>query len=278
MTTIDNLHQLRQWKPAYRPDPLIEDNLLFPGAVIMLFGSAGAWKTMSTIHLACCLARGEQWFGYKTLPATVFSHQAELPKYMAKERILKYVDSNKKDSSNLFFFTPEDNTFLDTSMGISYLAKQIDEVKRRAADPSLPLVVILDPLKHYMQGHISDEYDVSKFQRNIDPIRKKFNIAFIIAHHSRLTRVDSSGQVVDLGAEELMGSSYWNNWLDTIIRLQVTNPFSGNDTVHITFGKHRNAEHFHPGFTVRWNRTTLEPELLAKDIIPEDEVSIRELT
>lgn len=274
--SIDNLIQLRQWQPPYRPDALIEDGILLPGTTMMLFGAAGSWKTMSSVHLACCLARGEPWFSYKTTTATVLMHQAELPKFQAKERALKYIDNNHKSSSNLFFYTSEDNMFLDTTYGIKELEKQIDEVKRRA-DQDLPIVVILDPLKHYMKGHISDEYDVSAFQRNIDPIRKKKNITFVIVHHARLTSTDNAGQVIDLGAEELMGSSYWNNWLDTIMRLKVTNPFAGSDTIQMSFGKHRNAQNFHPSFTVKWKRSTLEPEIVQRDIIEDEEPSVRNL-
>lgn len=274
---IDTLSQLRQWQPSYRPDALIEDGLLLPGTTMMLFGAAESWKTMNSIYLACCLARGEPWYGYATKPVTVLMHQAELPKYQAKLRVLKYIDSNRKPSSNLFFYTAEDNMFLDTTYGVGVLTKQIEEVARRAPDQDLPIVVILDPLKHYMQGHISDEYDVSKFQRNLDPLRKKQVITFIIVHHARLTRVDASGQIIDLGAEEMMGSSYWNNWLDTIVRTKVTNPFTGKDTVNVSFGKHRNAQKFHPAFTVRWRRATLEPEIIQRDIIEDEEPSVRDL-
>jgi len=274
--SIDNLTQLRNWNPPYRPDALIEDGILLPGTTLMLFGAAGSWKTMSSVHLACCLARGEPWFGYETNPATVFMHQAELPKLQAKDRALKYIDNNHKASPNLLFYTVEDNMFIDTTYGIGELGKQIDAVRKRAVS-DLPIVVILDPLKHYMKGHISDEYDVSAFQRNIDPIRKKQNIAFVIVHHARLTRVDNAGGVVDLGAEEIMGSSYWNNWLDTIVRLKVTNPYSGSDTVQVTFGKHRNAQQFHPSFTVKWRRSDLTVEVVQRDTVDDEEPTVRNL-
>ena len=69
-----------------------------------------------------------------------------------------------------------------------------------------------------------------------------------------------------------------NNWLDTIVRLKVTNPFSGNDIVKMDFGKTRNAQNFIPGFTVKWHRSNLNPEVIDRDIIEEDEPTIKDLT
>lgn len=272
--TIDNLHQLRQWQPPYRPDAIIEEGILLPGTVMMTFGAAGTWKTMNSMHLAFCISRGEPWFGLSTMPATVYLHQVELPKLLARDRVIKYA-TGQNTLPNLFFKTPDDDVLLDTTWGLQSLSKDIEEVRRRTADPSLSTVVILDPLYLHMQGHISDEFEVKKFQRNINSLRKKYDVSFIIVHHSRLTRVDSEGKVVDLGAEEIMGSSMWNNWLDTIIRIKLCNPYSGSNICQFTFDKTRNAQRFLPGFKVRWCRDTLYPEVIARDIVEEEEPTVR---
>lgn len=285
MSTIDNTNQLRSWKPPYRPEPLIEDDLLSPGSTMMIFGAAGTYKTFNAIHLAVCLALGVPWFDLETRQCTVLYHQAELSKAQAKVREIGYLDTNKLSSPNLFWYSTEgDSQYLDTSMDISRLSKQIDEVRNRAADPSLPLVVILDPLKHYMKGHISDEYEVAKFQRNIDPLRLGQHVTFILIHHARLSKTDNDGKVIDLGAQEIMGSSYWNNWLDTILGLHVTNPFSGGNHIKMNFGKHRNAEQFHPSWTIEWNRPSKEnkgkvylPTIIERELPEESDPSVRNL-
>lgn len=278
MSTIDSESQLLSWRPPYRPDPIIEEGILLPGTVMMMFGAAGTWKTMNTLHIAYCIASGIPWFGFETMPATVLTHQVELPKLLYRNRMEKYKIGNRVSSKNIFFMSPEDDVLLDTSFGLGELTKNIEEVKRRAPDPTLPLVIILDPLMLYMAGHISDEYDVKKFHRHINSLRRKYHCTFIIIHHARLTRVDSGGVVVDLGAEEVMGSSYWNNWLDTIVRIKLLNPFTGSDTVHMSFGKTRNAQNFLPGFKVKWSRSNLVPEIIDRDIVEEDEPTVRDLT
>ena len=278
MSTIDSESQLLSWTPPYRADPIIEEGILLPGTVMMMFGAAGTWKTMNTLHLGYCIAQGKDWFGYKTMPATVLTHQVELPKLLYRNRMEKYKLGNRVSSKNIFFMTPEDDVLLDTTFGMGELIKNMEEVKRRAPDSALPLVIILDPLMLYLSGHISDEYDVRKFQRNINSLRRKYNCTFVIIHHARLTRTDSSGMVVDLGAEEIMGSSYWNNWLDTIVRIKLINPYKGSDTVHMTFDKTRNAQNFLAGFKVRWHRENLVPEIVDRDIVEEEDPTIRELT
>lgn len=242
----------------------------------MMFGAAGTWKTMNSMHLAFCIARGDQWFGYRTSQATVYVHQVELPKLLFKERVEKY-SSGVNSLYNIFFKTPQDDVLLDTTFGLGQLQKDIDEVLRRAPDSKHPLVIVLDPLYLHMHGHISDEYEVKKFQSNINSLRKKYNATFVIIHHSRLTRVNNEGSIVDLGAEEMMGSSYWNNWLDTIVRVRITNPFSGGNLVQFSFDKTRNSHRFLPGFKVKWHRETLSPEVVDRDIVEEEEPTVRGL-
>lgn len=276
--TIYNEYQFAQWTPPYRADAIIEDGILLPGTVMMLFGAAGTWKTMNVLHLAYSIAKGTDWFGFSTAQATVLCHQVELPKALYKDRFTKYKNGNRATSGNVFFTTPEDDVLLDTTFGLGELTKNIEEIKRRAVDLSLPLVIIIDPLYLYLSGHISDEYDVRKFQRNVNSLRRKYNATFLIIHHARLTRVDGGGQVVDLGAEEIMGSSYWNNWLDTIVRIKLVNPYAGSDIVHMNFDKTRNSQIFLPGFKVQWNRSNLVPEIIERDIIEENDPTIRGLT
>lgn len=270
-------YQYQKYEPPYSPDPLIEDGILLPNTVMMMFGAAGSWKTMNVFNLAYSIANGSPWFGYETKQATIFGQQVELPEPIHNERCKKFKWGNNTYSKNVFWHTPKDDMFLDTTVGIEQLRKHIDEVKRRAPDDSLPTLAILDPLYMYMSGDISNSYDVQKFQRNVNRIRRDLDVTFVIVHHSRLTRVNDAGEVVDLGSEELIGSSYWNNWLDTILRMKVTNPFAGANQIRMEWGKTRNAQNFVANFTVKWNRYNLVPEVIERDLIEDDEPTIRDL-
>ena len=233
-----------------------------PETTFMIFGQAGAWKSMLSLHTAFAIANGLSWFGYKTAKAATLKYQAELPKAIDRDRVAKYARGANSYPSNVFFKTVYERVKLDTSWGIASFNKDVQEVKTRCPDSHL--VVILDPLYMLMAGHISDEYDVKKFQDNIKESKTKLQYSIIIIHHSRLTRVDSSGSVVDLGAEEVMGSSYWNNWCDTMVRVKLLNPYSGSDRIEISFDKVRNAQTILPGFQVRWDRSNLQPTVTSR--------------
>lgn len=271
---IDNIQQLISWQPQ-KQDAIIEEGILLPETRLMIFGQAKAWKSMLSLHTAFCLANGASWFGYSTAKAVPLKCQVELPKAIDRDRVAKYAKGANSYPPNVFFKTPQERMKLDTSFGIASINKDIEEVKRRS--PGLHLVLILDPLYKLISGHISDEYDVKKFQDNLDESKEKYHYSVIIIHHSRLTRVDSSGIIVDLGAEEAMGSSYWNNWCDTMIRVKLLNPYTGSNLVEVSFELVRNAQTILPSFQVHWDRSNLQPTVTKRAQVELGEPSIREL-
>lgn len=272
--TIDSIQQLISWQPEHR-DAVIEEGILLPETRLMIFGQAKAWKSMISLHTAFILASGRNWFGFKTTKAATLKYQAELPKAIDRDRVVKYAKGANSYPDNVFFKTVYQRIKLDTSWGIASFNKDIEEVKRRC--PGQHLVVILDPLYMLMAGHISDEYDVKKMQDNLNESKLKYSYSIIIIHHSRLTRVDSSGNIIDLGAEEVMGSSYWNNWCDTMIRVRLLNPYSGADTVEVSFELVRNAQTILPSFQVHFDRSNLQPTVTKRAQVEVGEPTIRNL-
>lgn len=272
--SIESIQQLLSWSPK-KQDSIIEGGILLPETRLMIFGQAKAWKSMLSLYTAFALANGLNWFDYKTTKAVPLKYQIELPKAIDRDRVAKFAKGVNSYPSNMFFKTPQERIKLDTSWGMASLNKDIEEIKRRCPDHHI--VLILDPLYKLMAGHISDEYDVKKFQDNMDELKDKHHLSIIIIHHSRLTRVDSSGDVVDLGAEEAMGSSYWNNWVDTMIRVKLLNPFTGSNEVEVTFPLVRNAQTILQDFTVRWDRSNLQPTIIKRAQMEVGEPSIRDL-
>ena len=234
---------------------------------------------MESFHLADCLASGKPWFGHATSPCLPFIIQSELPKLIHRSRAEKFA-KGISGSSNTFLNSVITETIpyikLDSGYGIGALDKQIALSRNRFSDAHI--VLILDPLYKMLSGHITDEYDIRKLLDNLDDIKEKRDLTIVLIHHTRLTRVDSSGNVIDLGPEEAMGSSYLNNWVDTMVKVKLTNPYTGGNRVHMTFELTRHAETILPGFTVEWSRATLQPRIIARDTIEEvemEDISIR---
>lgn len=273
--SIDSIHQLLTWKPPYIGDAFISSGILLPCTRMIVFGAAGSWKSMLAMYTAVTIAEGKPWFGFQTRKATIFKVQAELPKYMDRERLEIYVRSSGLKPANVYFKTPEDRLKLDTTWGANELSRDINEVKQRS--PNTPVVVLLDPLKDLMAGKITDEYDVRKFQDNVNQLIQKHSITVVIFHHPRKRHTDESGSFFDAGAEESLGSNHWFNWCDTMIKTNITNPYAGSDIIEYRWEKHRNARRFLETFTVQWNRNTLMPTLISKGEVDLQHLSIRNL-
>lgn len=272
--SIDSVHQLINWQPKLQK-AIIGEGILLPETRLMIFGQAKAWKSILSLHTAFILATGADWFGFKTTKAATLKYQAELPKAIDRDRVAKYAKFANSYPDSVFFKTPQERVKLDTSWGIASLNRDIAEVKSRC--PDYHVVLILDPLYKLFAGHISDEYDVKKFQDNLDESKEKYSMSIIIIHHSRLVRTDTSGNIIDLGAEEAMGSSYWNNWIDTMVRVKLLNPYTGADRVEVSFELARNAQAELPSFQVHWPRANLQPMVTKRSQAEYEELSIRNL-
>lgn len=229
---------------------IIDNGILLPETRLMIFGQAKAWKSMLALHTAFALANGSSWFGFRTAKAATFKYQVELPKSIDLDRVTKYTKGSDSYPPNVFFKTPQDRVNLDTSWGISNFNKDIEEVKSRCPDQHI--VVILDPLSKLIAGHISDEYDVKKFQDNLDESKSKYGYSIIIIHD---------------GDEEVMGSSYWNNWCDTMLRVNLLNPHTGANLVEVSFELVRNAQTMLPNFEIQWDRSNLQPHVTKRGVV-----------
>lgn len=270
--TIDSLSELLAWQPGNQ-DEIISDGILLPQTTMLIFGGAKAWKSILALHLGFCIATGNDWFGFKTKQSTVFKYQVELPKAVDRKRVIKYMNGSKPH--NIFFKTAPYSK-IDTGYGKQSLERDIVTVQSRR--PDTHIVLILDPIYLLITGHISDDYDIKKLLDNLSEIKDKHKISTVLIHHTHKTRVDSSGNIIDLGSEEVMGSSYFNNYADTMVRVKLLDPYTGKKKVRISFELTRHAESLLPTIDVEWSRRDLRPTVLHKEMPSEDDVSFKGLT
>jgi len=269
--TIENVEELIAWNPPSQKE-IISDGILLPETCMIIFGSAKSWKSNLALHTAYCIATGSSWFGFHTTKSAVFKYQVEIPKALERKRVMKYLDGNRPKSM-LFKTAPYSK--IDTGYGRGSLEKDILLAKERC--PGTHLVLILDPVYLLISGHISDDYDIKRLLDNLNEVKAKHSLSLILIHHSHKTRVDSSGQIIDLGSEEIMGSSYFNNWADTMVKLKLLNPYRGANKVELTFGLVRHAENMLPILEIEWSRRSLHPTVTKRSDIAPDEVTTRSL-
>ena len=269
--TIDNINELISWTPSTQ-EAIISDGVLLPETSMIIFGPAKSWKSILAMHTCYCIATGSDWFGFHTTKSTAFKYQVELPKAIDRKRVIKYMNGKRPD--NIFFKTSPYSK-IDSSYGKQSLENDIRTVQSRS--PESHLVLILDPIYLLITGHISDDYDIKKLLDNINEIKAKYHISVIIIHHTHKTRVDNSGNIIDLGSEEIMGSSYFNNWADTMVRLKLLNPFTGSNRVEMSFGLARHTETILPTIQIEWSRANLQPRIIKREAIAIEEISIRDI-
>ena len=158
----------------------------------------------------------------------------------------------------------------------NYQLENYIKIAQQSAGP-LHLVLILDCLYKLMSGHISDEYDAKQLIDNIDELIAKYHFSIIIIHHVHKTRFDAAGNILDLGPEESMGSSYWGNWVDTMVRVKLLDQSTTSKRTEMSFELTRNAEETLNPFRVEWSRETLQPRITKRLEIEyaEEDITIR---
>ncbi len=225
----ESLADLVAWQPP-KVKYIISHGILLPETRMIIYGRYGSWKSMLAIHTAFCLAEGRTWITYTVAPSKSLLVQTELPKSPFRDRVLKYAKGNEINSENIYFWT-EVGLRLDTPYGLAALDAELKERQ--------PQVLIIDPIYKTMTQDISKSVDVQKLLDNIDLEAHRYNLAVILIGHSgKKMYAQDSGIVIDRGADALLGSSYFQDWVDTIISITDL----GNDSIRLDFEKYRNSE------------------------------------
>lgn len=233
--------------PREEEQYLIGPELLPKGGLMAIYGRAGTGKSWLGIDMGFSVCEGLRWVGFPTIKSSVLIIQTEQTEPIYTERLVKYTQHlNGKQPTHLYF--DNDLTLkLDGFVGLQALFQDIEERK--------PGIVILDCLYQMVSGSVSNQVDLNRFKDNIDKARQQFGTSFVILHHPRKAGRGSEDE--DLGFEEMLTSSIFQNWLDTIIKV-VGVPYNAlNPTVLLLeFQKVKNARHqMHP-IQIRFNRDT----------------------
>lgn len=274
---ILNSKEYLNWTPPYIPQ-IIAGGIMELQTRMIIFGDPKSWKSMLTLHTGFCLANGIDWFGFKTERCIVYKLQLELPMHIDHQRFIKYSSNlivpNHRDPINFLHHT--DNYMkLDSLHGYNKLAQDCERIREQY--PSLPMVIILDPLYKMTIGHLADEYDMKKLFDNVDMLKDKFRASVIIIHHSRKTTLNEKSQVLDRGAEEASGTRFLSGWCDTMIKTTLLNPNGRKDKVKVSFSVTRNATDVLSNFSIHWSYKTLYPDFIESELPEDPEPTIRNL-
>lgn len=242
---VDNLTELLAWKPPSIP-MIIGEGILYSETKMLIYGEYGTWKSMTAMHLAFCMCDGTQWLTHFTTPSKVLIIQTEIPKALYRERIIKYITHHKVENVLGIHFVTDLGLRLDSGFGVSAMEEVLKKVE--------PRVCIIDPVYKSMGGDISNSVDVQHTIDNIDLLMSRYKCACILIAHENKGLVDlSTGTKINRGANKIMGSSYWQNWADSIACLSSVGP----DKIQISWEKYRNAQDIINNEEVHIDRRTL---------------------
>lgn len=231
---VETIAELVAWQPE-SIQSIISDGLLPKGGKLIFFGPMKSWKSMLAMNLSSSIALGESFMGFDCAQQSVMLLQLEIGRAQYRERIIKYLAGRglaPDDLSGVKIWSTY-HLKLDRDHGRNVLERELVA--------HMPDVLIIDPVYKILTGRVTDSYDVSRLLDNMDLMIDRYGISLVLIHHSRQAILDSSGKVVDRGIEELMGSTYFGNWADSIISTRVEEEGEQYDWVRMKFEALRHA-------------------------------------
>ena len=203
----------------------IGSGLLYKQTTMFLFGRFGSFKSWLAIDLAGRVSNGLPWLGFDTVRAKVCVVNIEIPKFLYRSRVQKYVNGNGIPCNSDILWITEHHFKLDETRTINDLKVMLKTHK--------PDVLVIDPWYKTISGDISKSTEIQSILDRLDDLMANFGLSVVLVGHTRKPKDDI---VQDWGLE-LMGSSHVQNWVDTSIAVEPTSTKS----LRLHFTKTRNA-------------------------------------
>ncbi len=216
----------------YPPVPSILGRGIIPHrGRVFLFGRYGSWKSMLALNLGMSLARGKSWltFASPETPTNVLYLQCELPReeLQIRARAMATSVGQPDGVAGKFYLWTEPYIKLDQNAGHGLLDRWIAALK--------PALIIVDPIYKVLSGDLLKYADVAPFLDRMDRLIDKHKVAIMLVCHPR------KGLADEFGADDMMGSSLFPDWADTIIRVSKMGGASEHEAVKLEFEKVRYA-------------------------------------
>ena len=229
------LNEFLTWEAPHL-DPILGQGLMFRGSKVILYGRYKSLKSMLALRFTLSISNGKSWLGFNTLDdgLSVLHLQLEIPHPLLQRRVLRMsttstgaVESRSKAPA---YFWTEHVLKLDSNQGFDEIAYNLEHTK---AD-----VLVLDPLYKLIGGDIISPSGVQKFIDNIDQLIADFNISVLLVSHTRKGIIEDR----DWGnSDDMIGSSYFSNWADTLMRVE-RDKFGGGINVNFEVVRHAEEE------------------------------------
>jgi len=201
--------------------PIIKHGILPRQCKAVLYASFKTGKSTLLEYIGMCIAGGLDLFGntfYGTVESKVLVIQLEIPKEAYNSRIAASSLSQIQNVRRNFNFLTQWNLKLDTQAGYEELSEELERVQ--------PDLLILDPLYKTISGNENSSESMGKVFDSLDILMDKHKCALLFSAQGRKGRVDPKFGKIDMGDEELRGSTAIPAWVDSIIGMRYSNTIS----------------------------------------------------
>lgn len=176
---------------------------------LCVFGGPKLGKSLLVSQLGLCLAAGEPWLGFNTIPTKVMSLQSELVERDYRDRLIAMAGNAAIAITSDQFLSDTDTTFkLDLPGNTAWLEGQLRRFR--------PEVLILDPWYKMLTVEDNKAYDRSK--DIMDKLIKDYKIAIIMVHHDTVPERNPQTGVLETKFHP-RGSRTVEGWFDSIIQI-----------------------------------------------------------
>ncbi len=232
MSKIREFGEFLKWKPP-KLKAIIGDGLMYEGNKVLLYGKYKGYKSMVCMRFALSLVTGKPWLGFQ-LPeegTSCMYLQLEMSEPLLQQRYLVMTGGERHfEKKTPFHLWTEFFLKLDSEKGLHTLMENLEIHK--------PEVLIIDPLYKIMTGNISDAQSVAKMLDGLDAVLAEFpHMSMMLINH---TRKASDGDD-NWGSDDMIGSSIFSNWADSIIKIEMTQLEGGVKQVEAIFDVVRHA-------------------------------------
>jgi len=242
-------------------DFLIEGGVLPKQGKLLLFGLPKIGKSILAVHLACCLATGSDWIGFK-IPKSVRTLYVQLEQ--SQQLFLR------RFRQILASFQPWIQTDMLQFLNLKKL-KMLDNDDftnlKRALREIRPQVLIIDPFYKIFEGDVASARDVQRVFDREDNLIEEFQLAVINIHHQRKPAI-FEGKPIDLAFFEVLGSVQFLNWHDSLIYAK-----RNSDVMELRFLlRESDSSQFNP-IRLKFNKINLTFQVIGKRTNLEEQIT-----
>jgi len=212
-------------------NPIIE-HFLYERDTMWIDSKPGEGKSLIALTLICNLTSGKSFLETYNIerPYKVLYVQTEGDRAETLERLELISRKNPINNDNWVHMNWNGLT-INTDSGFELFKEKIATINMKYD------VIIIDPLYTTIKGTLSADDVAIDWVRNMRKLRSKYNCAIIVLGHKPKETFTNTGKLMEKGAANLFGSTYWGAFANQNFKLNNTN---GNLT--LTRGKQRSAK------------------------------------